>query len=116
LADIAPFADLDLPAMCERQELAQDAAVAADDDLVGIAADVPNPGVAAERRVGPQAAGRATAQTLDQVIEIHAVSCRQAMARDDAARSSPCPFPVCTSKTVASASASALWRDQPCRE
>ncbi len=72
--------------------------------------------VAPERRVGLQPAGRATDQALDQVIEIHAVNCRQATARDDAARSSPCPLPVWMSKTVASASASALWRDQPCRE
>ena len=116
LAEVAPFADLDLSAMRERQELAQDPAVGTDDDPVGVASNVPDPGTGAEHGIVPQPAGRAPDEPLDQVIDIHAVNRKHATAREDAARSSPHPLPVWTSKTVALASASADCRDQPSRE
>ena len=44
-------------------------------------------------RALPQPAGGAPDQPLDPVIEVHTVNCRQATARDEAARSSAHPLP-----------------------
>ena len=78
LADVAPFADLDLAAMGEREKLSQDAAVSANNDLVGIATGVLDPCTGAEHGIMLEPTGRASNQPLDQVIDVHAINSRHA--------------------------------------
>ena len=80
--------------MRESQELAQHKSMLADVDLVGVAANISDPGRGLQDGMTSQPASRPTDQPLHQQIDIHAVNCKQAIARDDAAQSSLHPLPV----------------------
>ena len=83
--------------MRERQQFASNARVATDDDDVPLAPNVSDSRGMGQNGALLQYASRATKKTLDQIMGVHAINCRHAIAREDAARSSPRPLPEWTS-------------------